>query len=321
MEDSKKKKIIWIIRILVAVMFLFSAYAKFCPWPCKGVFIFESKYLASIGIEGYWAQIFSKVLIGVELAIGILLLLPYYIKKYIMPLTITILGLFSIHLIVQIIDGASGNCGCFGECYTMTPVQALIKNILAIVILLIPLKWKELVEEKENLNPIIITFLASILLIFLLMQRCCGAGNGGEVYKAKIESSDNEYSKYFDDINKGNKLLLFLDPTCDHCKEMLSELIQLKKTYPGIIPEIKIIFGNDYGDDTKSLIEKLFQNVGHSFDYTILSSQEWNDEFFRDYYTPGLKYLYNGKERLFFHGEGEAAFDANKLLIEIRREY
>ena len=162
-------------------------------------------------------QIFSKVLIGVELAIGILLLLPYYIKKYIIPLTIAILGLFSIHLIVQIIDGASGNCGCFGECYTMTPIQALIKNILAIVILLIPLKWKELVEEKENLNPVIITFLASILLIFLLMQRCCGAGNGGEVYKAKIESSDNEYSKYFDDVNKGNKLLLFLDPTCDHC--------------------------------------------------------------------------------------------------------
>lgn len=321
MEDNKKKKIIWIIRILVAVMFLFSAYAKFCPWPCKGVFIFESKYLASVGIEGYFAQIFSKVLIGVELAIGILLLLPYYIKKYIIPLTITILGLFSIHLIVQIIDGASGNCGCFGECYTMTPVQALIKNIIAIAILLIPLKWKELVEEKENLNPIIITFLACILLIFLLMQRCCGAGNGGEVYKAKIESSDNAYSKYFDNIDRGNKLLLFLDPTCDHCKEMLSEIIQLKKRYPGIIPEINIVFGNDYGDDTKSLIEELFKNVGQSFDYTILSSQEWNDVFFRDYYTPGLKYFYNGKERLFFHGEGETAFDANKLLNEISREY
>lgn len=321
MEDSKKKKIVWIIRVLVAVMFLFSAYAKFCPWPCKGVFIFESKYLASIGIEGYLAQIFSKVLIGVELAIGILLLLPYYIKKYIIPLTIAILGLFSIHLIVQIIDGASGNCGCFGECYTMTPIQALIKNILAIVILLVSLKWKELVEEKENLNPVIITFLSCILLIFLLMQRCCGAGNGGEVYKAKIESSDNVYTKYFDDINKGNKLLLFLDPTCDHCKEMLFDLILLKKQCPGIIPEINIVFGNDYGDETKSLIEQLFKEVGQSFDYTILPTQEWNDVFFKDYYTPGLKYFYNGKERLFFHGEDETAFDADKLLNEIRREY
>ena len=202
MENSKKKKIIWIVRILIAAMFLFSAYAKFCPWPCKGVFIFESKYLASIGIEGYSAQIFSKVLIGVELAIAILLLLPFYIKKYIIPLTIGILSLFSIHLIVQILDGATGNCGCFGECYTMTPIQALIKNILAILILLVPLKWKELVEEKENLNPVIITFLSCILLIFILMQRCCGAGNGSNQYKGQIESPE--------DINVGKKLLLFL---------------------------------------------------------------------------------------------------------------
>lgn len=321
MEDSKKKKIVWIIRVLVAVMFLFSAYAKFCPWPCKGVFIFESKYLASIGIEGYFAQIFSKVLIGVELAIGILLLLPYYIKKYILPLTIGLLSLFSIHLIVQIFDGASGNCGCFGDCYSMTPIQALTKNIVAIIILMVPLKWKELVDEKETLNPVIITFLSCILLIFLLMQRCCGAGNGGEVYKAKIESSDNTYSKYFDDINKGNKLLLFLDPTCYHCKEMLSELIQLKKQYPGIIPEIKIIFGNSEFAETKPLIEELVKNVGQSFDYTILSSQEWGKVFFTKYNTPGLKYFYNGKERLFFHGEDEKAFDAGKLLNEIRREY
>ena len=311
MENNKKKKIIWIIRILMAALFIFSAYAKFCPWPCKGIFIFESKYLGALGIEGYKAQIFSKVLIGVELAIGILLLLPYYIKKYIIPLTMTILGLFSVHLILQIMDGASGNCGCFGECFTMTPIQALVKNIISILLLIVPLKWKELVEEKANLNPVIITFLSCILLIFILMQRCCGAGNGSNQYEGQIESKE--------DISVGKKLLLYLDPTCDHCIEMLKECVQLKKQHPDLIPEVKIIFGGKEWEETEGLIQEMFKQVGQSFDHEVLTNQEWNDVFFKDYMTPGLKFLDNGKQKLFFEGEGENAFNANKLLKELRR--
>ncbi len=295
----------------MAALFIFSAYAKFCPWPCKGIFIFESKYLGALGIEGYKAQIFSKVLIGVELAIGILLLLPYYIKKYIIPLTMTILGLFSVHLIFQIMDGASGNCGCFGECFTMTPIQALVKNIISILLLIVPLKWKELVEEKANLNPVVIAFLACILLIFILMQRCCGAGNGNNQYKAPIESMD--------DINSGKKLLLFLDPSCDHCIEMLKECVQLKKQHPNLIPKVKIIFGGKEWEETEGLIQQMFEQVGQSFDYEVLTNQEWNDQFFKDYMTPGLKLIENGEQKLFFEGQAEKAFNADKLLKELRK--
>lgn len=295
----------------MAALFIFSAYAKFCPWPCKGIFIFESKYLGALGIEGYKAQVFSKVLIGVELAIGILLLLPYYIKKYIIPLTMTILGLFSVHLILQIMDGASGNCGCFGECFTMTPIQALVKNIISILLLIVPLKWKELVEEKANLNPVIITFLSCILLIFILMQRCCGAGNGSNQYEGQIESNE--------DINVGKKLLLYLDPTCDDCIEMLKECVRLKKQHPDIIPDMKIIFGGKEWEETEGLIQEMFKQVGQSFDHEVLTNQEWSDVFFKDYMTPGLKFLDNGKQKLFFEGEGENAFNANKLLKELRR--
>ena len=153
------------------------------------------------------------------------------------------------------------------------------------------------------------------------MQRCCGAGNGGTVYKAQIEYSDDTYTKYFDDINKGNKLLLFLDATCDDCRELLTSLVELKKRTPGLIPEVKILFNNHYADETKSFIEQLFKRVGQKFDFSIVdNNQEWEDLFARKYYTPGLKYFYNGKERLFFHGEGENAFDADKLMTEIRKE-
>ena len=262
---KNKKKIIWIIRILIAALFIFSAYAKLCPWPCKGIFTFEIKYLGALGIEGIKTQIFSKVLIGVELAIGILLLLPHYIKKYIIPLTMTILGLFSVHLILQIIDGASGNCGCFGDCFTMSPIQALVKNIISILLLIVPLKWKELVEEKANLNPVIITFLSCILLIFMLMQRCCGAGNVNNQDKGQIESTVKNLT--------GKKLLLFLDPSCDHCIEMLKECVQLKSQHPGLIPKVKIVFGGKEWEETESLIQQMFKQVGQSFDYEVLTTQ------------------------------------------------
>ena len=80
-------------------------------------------------------------------------------------------------------------------------------------------------------------------------------------------------------------------------------------TYPLTLPTItgvqsvNFIARNSVGTTASPFTyeQQVFKNVGQSFDYTILSIQEWNDVFFKDYYTPGLKYLYNGKERLFFH--------------------
>ena len=36
---------------------------------------------------------------------------------------------------------------------------------------------------------------------------------------------------------------------------------------------------------------------------------------------PGVMYLYEGKERIFFDGNGENKFNMSKLLQEIKREY
>jgi hypothetical protein len=36
---------------------------------------------------------------------------------------------------------------------------------------------------------------------------------------------------------------------------------------------------------------------------------------------PGVLYLCNGKERVFFDGTGEKEFDAKKLIEEIKKEY
>lgn len=323
MTQSKKQKIGWLIRLIIAVLFLLSAIGKLYPWPCNGIWIFEAKYLSPLGFEGNTLKIVSRVLIGFELSLAILILLPYYLKKIIIPVTIGLLTLFSVHLSIQVFSGTQTNCGCFGELIPMTPIQALVKNLLSIGLLIYLYKVASHFQQKRSITPILIVLLTSILLLFVLMTECSCTSNGNS--ELKINSStksneDSEYAKYFSDINEGNKLLLFLDPTCDHCMEVHTTICKLHKKHPGMIPETRIIFPNNYGDDTPELVNDFFKQVGCDSKYTIVSIDEWMSLFFGAYNTPGVKYLYNGGEILFFEGTDKNAFDQKKLLESIQRK-
>ena len=98
MKSSNRKYIVWGIRIIVSLLFIVSAIAKLYPSPLMGISSFETKYLGAIGIEGGLAKVVSRLLIGFEFTLGILLLLPFYLKKITIPSTIALLSAFSIHL-------------------------------------------------------------------------------------------------------------------------------------------------------------------------------------------------------------------------------
>ena len=63
------------------------------------------------------------------------LLIGLYLKKFTYRLTMLVLVVFSIFLIIQLFSGNNENCGCFGEFIKMTPSQALIKNIIMLIII------------------------------------------------------------------------------------------------------------------------------------------------------------------------------------------
>jgi len=90
-----------------------------------------------MGFTEEFASYFSRTLIGIEFALGILLLQPHYLKKLVVPATFLMLLIFSIHLSIQsfIYGGNAGNCGCFGSLLPMTPIQAIIKNVVAMGLL------------------------------------------------------------------------------------------------------------------------------------------------------------------------------------------
>ena len=158
-----------IIKGLMAFMFLLSAVAKLYPSPNLALPTFEVKQLIPMGFSETSAAYFSRILIGCELALGILLLQKNYFKRLVIPMSFLMLLIFSIHLTYEIFaTGNSGNCGCFGSLLPMTPVQALIKNIIGMGLLAFLYRRTSKENDKLNFSFLAAVTFASVLAVFLV---------------------------------------------------------------------------------------------------------------------------------------------------------
>jgi len=170
-----KKYLPWTIRVIIFLLFMVSGIAKMFP-----IWLFE-KQLVDLGITSWClAPYLSRLLIALEIALGIAILQRHFIKKIIIPATILLLIAFCIHLAIEMFKhGAmNGNCGCFGQLIPMTPLEAFIKNIIIIGLLIylyLNVKGKEMGQNK--FIYLLLIYLASALFMFLVFPFCpCSAG-------------------------------------------------------------------------------------------------------------------------------------------------
>ena len=168
---ENKNIISWAIRIIIAFLFTVSAIAKMYPSPYFAISTFEVKQLYTLGFSETIAPFFSRILIGIELALGFLILQKNFLKNFLVPVTALMLVVFVGHLtyVTYLTGGNSGNCGCFGELIPMTPIQAIIKNIVAIGLLgylyyLLPKNN----HKTENFWVLTTVLFATILGVFMV---------------------------------------------------------------------------------------------------------------------------------------------------------
>jgi len=169
--ENFKKYLPRTIRIIISFLFLISAVAKLYPSPYFAISTFEVKQLYPLGFSEDFAVFFSRILIGIELALGILLLQNNFLRRIVVPSTILMLVVFTVHLGIDTIQtgGNSGNCGCFGSLLPMTPIEAIIKNIVAIILLIIYLYiTPKTVKEGNNFWVLSTITFASILALFMI---------------------------------------------------------------------------------------------------------------------------------------------------------
>lgn len=183
---KKKIYVSWAIRILIVLIFMVSGIAKLFP-----VWAFE-KQMVDLGITSWcYAPYLSRLIIALELSIGILILQPHFLKRIVIPGTILLLLAFCVHLTLQMIaHGAMvGNCGCFGQLIPMTPLEAFIKNIITIGLLIYLFTIvKEKEKGKNKFIYLIFTYTVVALLLFILFPFCpC---KNSESIKQPLLSSD-----------------------------------------------------------------------------------------------------------------------------------
>lgn len=190
----------WGIRLIISFMFFLSALAKLYPKPDLGITSFEYNQIEALGISESLSVYLSRILIGIEFAIGFLILLPFHLKRGVIPGTMLMLLIFNGELIYEMLtSGNSGNCGCFGSLIEMTPLEAMIKNFIAIglLILFYFVSSKEQLKEESTVlkgyfqtSMLFNVALAAVLFMFMFVP-----------IKAKLKTENGNNVVYVDETD------------------------------------------------------------------------------------------------------------------------
>ena len=299
------KNITFFARILIAALFLLSAIAKLYPTPLYGITkVFEEGQLIPMGFSADFAPFLSRLIIGFEFFIAFAILQSHYIKKLVIPSTVLLLAVFSIDLSLDVFAGNNENCGCFGQLIPMTPVEALIKNILTIFILVFI--YRNVKDRKEsNFLLLFNGYLIISVLMFSFLPIATNSNN------RQVSSYTNYVNSDFD-INEGKKILCFFDAGCEHCMDAAKSLTEISLTSENF-PNVHIIFS----DTEEGKIPDFLEYSGYDYSYQVMEFYNPDEDVNSylevlgyEYENPVVIYFNNGNQMRFYDGTGSNEYDA-----------
>lgn len=249
-----------LLSIATGIVFLYSAYTK--------VFTIESFETFQFTIAEYlhfpWvlSAIFAGFMIGVEAALGALLVFNLYGKaKWVLKGAIALLIAFSIYLIFLWVKmGNDINCGCFGDAIWMSPSASLIKNlVLALAVIILILVHRGLVFRRSNIViwVIAISFITIPFLMYPLPDT--------EPQWIKKDRHQIDLSALYApgktdapkaDLTKGKHVVAFMSLSCPHCRVAAYKMHVMKLRNPSL-PFHLVLAGKDmywkaFFDQTKA---------------------------------------------------------------------
>jgi hypothetical protein len=306
-----KKNLPLIIRVLLSALFLLSAVAKLYPTPMYGITkIFEEGQLIPMGFSEGLAPYFSRFIIAIEFFIAFAVLQKNYLKKLVIPTSILMIFVFSLHLAYSLFLGDSENCGCFGELIPMSPLQALIKNIITIGIL--GYLYKNTTDDKENsFSKLSVQLLTVLLVMFAFLPVSSQTKSEGNSFVLFVEDESFKNSEDY-------KILCYFDAGCEHCQHAARSIDSLSNLSDNF-PPVHIVFS----DTEKENIPKFFEYVGNQYPYQVMPFANYDtDEIdsymeitFPDYDNP-IVILYKGAKQIrLFDGSGYNEYQAEELQL------
>ena len=234
------------LQLLLAITFLFSAYTKAVGPGFFEITLMDQGIAPNRLIASYLARFF----IGLEFALGFLMLLPFYIKQ-LMQFTFFLLGGFTLHLIYLWSIGDTDNCGCFGEMISMTPEQSIIKNIIMLAIALAVFKTAETKKIKKTI-PVVFS-VVTIISMWIILP----IPNHNEF---PFDSFTHFETRGRVDLSSGEKLVAIFNLDCEHCQETANKLAKLKRSVENF-PEFYVLYfqeGSTSVEDFESITQSSF---------------------------------------------------------------
>jgi len=121
------------LRVFLGLVFIASALLKLFP-----IQAFDARILETAPFLGWiFSMIIARLIIAFELVLGIFIIVGWWLRRVIYPLTIAMLGFFTCIIIYALIRfGNEPNCGCFGELLPFSNIESLLKNIVLVVLTL-----------------------------------------------------------------------------------------------------------------------------------------------------------------------------------------
>ena len=236
------RAIVWFLRVLVGGVFLASALLKLYP-----IEPFELT-LIDVGLFSWRsAHFISRIIISVELFLGILILANIHYQKFTFPATLFLLIGFSIYIVYLLfVEGNEADCGCLGAYMQLTPVESLLKNgTLLLAIMFLRSKGSELRPSWRWMTPIALATIATPLILNPIQLNAHEEGsNTQKPYHIDLSSMPQPMDANAGiQLEKGEKILAFFLVECSHCKDAAHKLAIVSKQYD--MPEVFFVFKSD----------------------------------------------------------------------------
>lgn len=264
-----KRIIAILLSVTLGIVFIYSGYTKLLPV----IETFEFSFV-DIGIANwYTAPVLARLLIGLEFFLGFLLLINYKLRRFTLPFTAALLLFFIIYLTIQIaVSGNNGNCGCFGEHFKMTPLEAIIKNIVMLLLCGIVYVLYDGWKLKFNALFLCLIGVTVVLTPFVInpIDYAYTSNNLDEKINYPLElnmlyepedTSKVEIPKV--ELRKSKHVLAFLSLSCKHCRIAAKKFRLIKKNNPDL--SIYFVLNGDKKKYVEFIEDTKADNIPYSF--------------------------------------------------------
>jgi len=236
-----------VLLIAMGGLFLFSGYSKIYSQSSFDNFqwTFLDLGISSVTLAG----IIARVMIGLEFALGLLLIFHIYLKEFTYKAVIALLSIFIVYLIFVIIkQGNTGNCGCFGDKLAMKPLAAIYKNILMIAATVLLMYIYPIKPYKNQEWVGMALTMACLVIPFIVQPLDMGTSPEPQHSKVNLGLLYNYTPAPDIDLRHGKHIVAFMSLTCPHCKKAAYLMGIIHKSHP-TLPLYMVLDGAEAHED------------------------------------------------------------------------